>query len=272
MENMRERVFAHYYREWRFYYYYSQAYHFTTAFRITLDWFNIGTATRSRCKDARKNTSQKAVCKEKGASAKSAYHGHDYFGLKSTAFFVAFFSLSTLLFSISPTISGVYVYVQRASVVRAPFPRSSHIERVRRPSLGGRREREEKKIYAYAMVYIEAFRSPSAPECKATDVLRACAHFFTPFFGGLPRNFFLDSISRLPRDRIVEMARALFRVSCRKDEGAGCDEAYCPIPTCGKWKEPSNGERKTNRFSCENRIVFIQSTLQCEYSRVSNVH
>lgn len=64
---------------------------------------------RSRCKDARKNPAQKAARKEKGASAKSAYHGHDCFGLKSTALFVAFFFSPSplLLFSISPTITGV---------------------------------------------------------------------------------------------------------------------------------------------------------------------
>ena len=90
-------------------------------------------------------------------------------------------------------------------------------------------------MYARGGIYIEASRSPCAPECKATDVLRARAHFFLPSPSeASPETFFLDSISRLPRDRIVEMARALFRVSCRKDEGAGCDGAYCPIPTCGK--------------------------------------
>lgn len=108
-------IFVHYCREWRFYYYYSPAYHFTAAFRITLDWFNIGTAMRSRCKDARKNISQKAARKEKGASAKSAYHGHDCFGLKSTTFFVAFFFTVAviIIFNLSDYIRGARMYNAR---------------------------------------------------------------------------------------------------------------------------------------------------------------
>lgn len=97
-----------------------------------------------------------------------------------------------------------------------------------------------------------------------SDGCTTCARtFFTLSFGGLPRNFFLDSISRLPRDRIVEMARVLFRAS-RVTQGRGCRlrRNYCPIPTCGKWKEPSNGEWKTNWFSCARAVLFSCGTLR----------
>lgn len=66
---------------------------------------------RSHCKDARKNTSQKTVHKEKGASAKSAYHGLDCFGLKTTAFFVAFFFIvDVIIFNLSDYIRGTRMY------------------------------------------------------------------------------------------------------------------------------------------------------------------
>lgn len=91
-----------------------------------------------------KTRHKKAVHKERGASAKSAYHGHDCFGLKSTAFFVAFFFHCRRYYFQSLWLYQGYAYVYNVRVY-APFPRSSHIERVRRPSLGGRREREEKK-------------------------------------------------------------------------------------------------------------------------------
>jgi len=97
---------------------------------------------RSRCKDARKNTSQKAARKEKGASAKSAYHGHDCFGLKSTALFCRFFFFHRRLYyffqSLQRCQGGTRMYNARVVYTYAPFPHE--IERVRRPLLGGRRE------------------------------------------------------------------------------------------------------------------------------------
>jgi len=126
------------------------AYHFTAAFRITFDWFNIGTATRSRCKDVAKNTSQKAARKEKGVSAKSAYHGHDCFGLKSTALFVAFFYRRRYYYFQSLRLyQGVRVYTTR-DVVRSL---SSLIAYRKGATTIGRREGEEKK-YVHTLRYI----------------------------------------------------------------------------------------------------------------------
>lgn len=128
-----------------------------------------------------------------------------------------------------------------------------------------------KNMYARGGIYIEASRSSCALNAKRR-MFYVRVHIFLPSPSeASPETFFLDSISRLPRDRIVEMARALFRVSCRKDEGAGCDGAYCPIPTCGKWKEPSNEERKTNRFSCECRIVFMRNPSMRVLARVERI-
>lgn len=105
---------------------------------------------RSRCKDARKNTSQKAARKEKGASAKSAYHGHDCFGLKSTGFFVAFFSSSPLLlFSISPTMSGVRVRTTHECSTLPFLTYRKGATTITRRSSRMRRE----KLYTYVVVY-----------------------------------------------------------------------------------------------------------------------
>ena len=140
---------------------------------------------RSRCKDARKNTSQKAARKEKGASVKSAYHGYDCFGLKKyRAFCRFFFFFHRRRYYYFQSLQRCQGY---ASVVRSL---SSRIERVRRPLLGRSSRMRREKVYTHVVVYtyIETSRSPSAPECKATYVLRA--------------RFFLPSPSRRPPPKL----------------------------------------------------------------------
>lgn len=98
-------------------------YHLTVVFRAlrSIDFcYRDATRLQSRCRDARsKNTSQKVARSyvprdvKKERLVKSAYHGRDCFGLKSTAFFVVFFSPSPLLlFSIYPSTQGLRAYIR----------------------------------------------------------------------------------------------------------------------------------------------------------------
>lgn len=212
------------------------------------------------------------VRKEKGASAKSAYHGHDCFGLKSTTFFAAFFHRRRYYYFQSLRLYQGYAYVQRASVVSSLSSLIAYRKGATTIARSRTSRTRREKICTYARWYIsKPFVLQARLNAKRRMFYVRVHIFLPPSSEASPETFFLDSISRLPRDRIVEMARALFRVSCRKDEGAGCDGAYCPIPTCGKWKEPSNGERKTNRFSCENRIVFMRNPSMRMLARVERI-
>lgn len=145
---------------------------------------------RSRCKDARKNISQKAARKEKGASAKSAYHGHDCFGLKSTTFFCRFFFHRRRYYYFqSLRLYQGCAYVQRASVVCSLSSLIAYRKGATTIARRSSRTRRE-KICMYAVVYIGTSRSPSPPECKAMDVLRARAHFLPSPSEASPETFF----------------------------------------------------------------------------------
>lgn len=126
---------------------------------------------------------------------------------------------------------------------------------------------EKKNIYIYVVVYIEASRSPSPTECKATDVLRA--HFSPSPSEASPETFFLDSISRLPRDRIVEMARALFRVSCHENERVPA--AAQLLSDSDMWQMKGAEQRRTRNesISYERAALFsrIPSARECRISK-----
>lgn len=164
---------------------------------------------------------------------------------KCRAFFAAFFSCASplLLFSISPTMSEVYAYVRARSLSSLSLFVQKGCE-----GIGARRREQEKKnTYARGTTTSRLLRA----ECKANGCTTCACTFFTLSFGGLPRNFFLDSISRLPRDRIVETARALFRVSCHENEGAGCGA------TTVRLRHVAN-ERSRVRRRTKNESIFVR--------------
>lgn len=127
------------------------------------------------------------------------------------------------------------------------------------------------KICTYAMVYIEAFRSPSAPECKATDVLRACAHFLPPSSKASPETFF----SILSRGyRVTGLLK--WPEHCSASRVARTRVPAVTKPTV-RFRHVAN--EKNRATENEKRIDFRARTalsscrtLQREYSRVSNVY
>jgi hypothetical protein len=115
----------------------------------------------------------------------------------------------------------------------------------------------------------------TVPPCAAARVLFSPLIFLPlPCYPPSPRppppKLFLDSISRLPRDRIVETAGALFRVSCHEDEGAGCGATT--VRRYDMWQMKGavrlHEERKTNRFSCGKGIVFARDPRARDPARI----
>lgn len=122
-----------------------------------------------------------------------------------------------------------------------------------------KREKAEKKIYTYSSISKSLVFSVLA--WMQSDGCTTCARtFFTLSFGGLPRNFFLDSISRLPRDRIVEMARALFRAS--RVTRTRVPAAAQLLSDSDMWQMKGAEQRRMKNeliFMCESRIVFMRN-------------
>lgn len=115
--------FAYYFLpwEWRLFHYYSPTYHFTAAFRITLDWFNIRTV-RARVARMRTKTQHKKRYVKKGRLREICISRTRLFRIKKYRTFCCFFFVmaSLLLFSIAPTTSGVRVCTTR-DIVEHPL-------------------------------------------------------------------------------------------------------------------------------------------------------